>query len=63
MLTIQVVIVGNSKLQLRFFLAKTPLNLLPNFVVDLINIPFVITFMLGTTIVSTPMVVIFALND
>jgi len=63
MLTIQVVAVGNSELQLKFLLAKTPLNLLPNFVADLISIPFVITSMLGITIVSTPMVVIFALND
>jgi hypothetical protein len=63
MLKTLVVIAGSSELQLKFFIVKTPLNPLPNFVVDPISISFLTTFMLGIIIVSTLVVVIPTLND
>ncbi len=58
-----VVTVGNAELQLKFLLTKIPLDLVPNFATNLISNPLLTTFMLGTRIDSTPMVVITALND
>jgi hypothetical protein len=61
--TIAVVTIGNVELQLRFLLAKTPFDLLLNFVVDPFSIPLLIAFMLGSITISTHVVVILALND
>jgi hypothetical protein len=61
--TTLVVSTSNVELQLKFLPSKIPLDLLPNFVTYLINIPLLTTFMLGATTVSTPMVVICALSD
>jgi hypothetical protein len=63
MLTTPIVIVCNVKLRFKFFTTKIPFDLLPNFDVDsTLNLLFT-TFMLCTTIVFTPMVVIPALSD
>ncbi len=61
--TTPMVTIGSAKFQLRFFLAEILFNLLHNFAIDPINIPLLITSMLGTTIVSTLVVVIPTLND
>ncbi len=60
--TILVVYDGSVKLQFKFLHAKTPPSL-PNFVVDPISTPFLITSMLGTTTISTHVVVIPTLSD
>jgi hypothetical protein len=60
--TTLVVTVGSAKLQFKFFIAKTPLDLLPNFATNPISTPLLTTSMLGATIVSTLMVVILASN-
>jgi hypothetical protein len=46
-----------------FFLAKTPFDPLPNFVVDLINTPLLTTSMVGAITVSAHVVVIPTSND
>ncbi len=61
--TTLVVGVSSVKFQLKFLIIETPPNSLPNFAIDPISIPLLITSMLGTTIVSTPMVVILASSD
>ncbi len=61
--TTLVVGVSSVKFQLKFLIVETPLNSLPNFTIDPISIPLLITSMLGTTIISTPMVVILASSD
>ncbi len=57
------IVIDSVKLRFKFLITETPLNLLPNFVADPINIPFSTTSMLGTTIVSTSMVIIPASSD
>jgi hypothetical protein len=54
---------GNVELQFKFLIAKTPLNPLPNFATNPINISLLTTFMLGATIASTLMIVIPASNN
>ncbi len=61
--TTVVVVVGNVELWLGFLPIETPPNLLPNYFANLTGIPLLITSMLGTRTISTPMVVIFALSD
>ncbi len=61
--TIPIVVAGSAKLQLKFLIAKTSPNPLPKFVADPINISLLTTSMLGTIIISTPMVVIHAPSD
>ncbi len=56
--TTLVVITGSAKLQFKFLIIKTPPDPLPNFVANPINTPLLITSMLGTTTVSTHVVVI-----
>jgi len=58
-----VLTVGSANFQFKFLTIETPLNLLPNFAIDPIEIPLLTTCMLGATTISTPMVVIPALND
>jgi hypothetical protein len=58
-----IVVVGSAKLQPKFLIVKTPLDPIPNFVVDPISISFLTTFMLGVTTVSTLVVVIPTQND
>jgi len=60
--TIAVVTVGSVELRLKFLLAKTPFDLLLNFLIDPFSIPLLITFMLGLITISTH-VIILALND
>ncbi len=58
------VVVGNSvKLQLKFLIAKTPPNPLPNFAVNLISTPLLTTSMMSATTISTLVVVILAPSD
>ncbi len=57
-LTTIVITTGSAKLQLKFLTTKIPLDLLPNYATNPISIPLLTTSMLGTTIISTPMVVI-----
>ncbi len=61
--TTPVEVVFSAKLQLKFLITKTPFNSLPNFVIYPINIPFFTTSMLGTTTISTPVVVTHASTD
>jgi hypothetical protein len=61
--TTLIVAAGSAKLPLKFLHANTPLNPLPNFTTDPINIPLLTTSMLVSTIVPTLVVVIPALND
>ncbi len=61
--TTPLVIVGNVKLRFKLLITETPPNLQPNFVAYPISTSFLTTSMLGATSVSTPMVVILALND
>jgi hypothetical protein len=57
------VVAGNAKLQLKFLITKTPLDLLPNFSIDPISTPLLTTFMLSTITISTLVVSILASND
>jgi hypothetical protein len=50
--------VGSVKLPLSFLPVKTPFDPLPNFIVDPINTPLLITSVVGTTTDSAHMVVI-----
>ncbi len=61
--TTLVVDVNSAELQLRFLPIETPPDPLPKFVTDPINIPLLTMFVLGATIVSTPMVVMTTLGD
>jgi hypothetical protein len=61
--TILVVVVGSAGFRLRFLLVQTPLDPLPNFVVDPISTPLLTISMPSATIVSTHVVVILTLND
>jgi len=56
-------VIGSAKLWLKFLTVEIPPNPLSNFVIDLIRTPLLTTFMLGTTIVSTLVVVIRASSD
>jgi hypothetical protein len=61
--TTPAVILGSVELQLKFLLAKTPLDPLPKFVTDPISTPPLITFVLGATTISIPVVVMTTLSD
>jgi len=61
--TIPVVAVGSAKLWFKFLPTNIPFDPLPNFAINSISIPLLTTSMLGSTIVSSLMVVIPALND
>ncbi len=61
--TTLIVAIDNVEFWLRFLPFKTPLDSLPNFVVDVISIPLITTSMLGTTIFCIHVVVILALID
>ncbi len=63
MLITPIVVVGSDELRFKFLTIETPPNLLPNFVVDPISTPFLTTFMLGATILSTLVVVILVMSD
>jgi len=58
-----IVVVGNAELWLKFLTTETPLDSLPNFGVNPISTPLLTTSLLGTTIVSTPMVIIPTSSD
>jgi hypothetical protein len=61
--TTPVVVVGSVELRLKFLVAETPLDQLPNFATDPISIPLLTISMLGATTVSTLVVVILASSD
>jgi hypothetical protein len=58
-----IVVVGSTKLSLKFLPTKTPLNPLPKFTTNPINIPLMTTFVLGATTVSTHVVVMTTFGD
>jgi len=61
-LTSLVFVVGSPELLLRL-LAENPPYLWPKLIINLIITPFLATFVLNATFVSTPMVIITALSD
>jgi hypothetical protein len=58
-----VVTIGSVAFRLKFLPAKTPPDPLPNFVINPSNTPLLTKSMLGTTTISTPMIVIPTSSD
>jgi hypothetical protein len=61
--TTPLIVISIPELLFKFLPTKTPFDPWPKFATNLINIPPLTTFVLGATIVSTPMVVMTTLND